>query len=72
MFGIVLFILLIILILIVLVTNIKIVAQSYAYVVERLGSYKTTWETGLHLKVPFIEEMCIRDRENMFIIGVKR
>ncbi|WP_290770623.1 SPFH domain-containing protein [Anaerofustis sp.] len=55
MFGIVLFILLIILILIVLVTNIKIVAQSYAYVVERLGSYKTTWETGLHLKVPFIE-----------------
>ncbi|MCR2033793.1 SPFH domain-containing protein [Anaerofustis stercorihominis] len=55
MFGIILFIILIVLIMAVLVLNVKIVAQSYAYVIERLGSYKTTWETGLHIKIPFIE-----------------
>jgi len=55
MFGIILFVLLIILLLVVLVLNVKIVAQSYAYVIERLGSYRTTWETGLHIKIPFIE-----------------
>ena len=38
MFGIILFIILIVLIMAVLVLNVKIVAQSYAYVIERLGS----------------------------------
>lgn len=55
MFGFILFIILIVLIMAVLVLNVKIVAQSYAYVIERLGSYKTTWQTGLHIKIPFIE-----------------
>lgn len=40
-----------------IVTNIRIVPQSQAYVIERLGSYKQTWDTGLHLKVPFIERI---------------
>ena len=36
---------------------IKVVAQSKAYVVERLGKYSGTWDTGLHFKVPFIERI---------------
>ncbi len=39
----------------ILVSNIKIVSQATAQVIERLGSYKTTWHTGLHFKIPFIE-----------------
>ena len=38
-------------------TNVRIVPQAHAFVVERLGAYKTTWTTGLHLKVPFIERV---------------
>ena len=33
------------------------VQQSKAYVVERLGAYKVTWGTGIHIKVPFIERV---------------
>ena len=40
---------------VILISNIKIVSQATAQVVERLGSYKTTWTTGLHFKMPFIE-----------------
>ncbi|MDE7124819.1 MAG: SPFH/Band 7/PHB domain protein [Eubacterium sp.] len=47
----------IMLVLIIALANIKVVAQSKAYVVERLGKYSTTWETGLHVKVPFIERI---------------
>lgn len=43
--------------LIILVLNIKVVPQSKAYVIERLGTYKTTWQTGLHVKIPFIERI---------------
>ncbi|MBQ7956631.1 MAG: SPFH/Band 7/PHB domain protein [Clostridia bacterium] len=43
--------------LIIIVINIKIVPQSKAYVVERLGSYRETWQTGLHVKIPFIERI---------------
>ena len=41
----------------VIIANIKIVPQSKAYVVERLGAYKETWQTGLHIKIPFIEKV---------------
>lgn len=37
--------------------NIRIVPQSFAYVIERLGVYSTTWQTGLHIKIPFIERV---------------
>ena len=37
--------------------NIRVVQQARAYVIERLGAYKTTWNTGIHLKVPFIERV---------------
>ncbi len=48
-------ILLLAIITIVLISCIKIVPQGSAYVIERLGSYRTTWTTGLHFKIPFIE-----------------
>lgn len=51
------FIVLLILILLVIITNIKIVPQSKTYVIERLGSYYTTWQTGLHIKIPFIDRI---------------
>ena len=47
-------------ILVLLVRCIVIVPQSNAYVVERLGVYKTTWEAGLHLRTPFIERVARR------------
>ncbi len=37
--------------------NIRVVQQARAFVIERLGAYKTTWHTGIHLKVPFIERV---------------
>ena len=47
-------------ILILLVRCIVIVPQSNAFVIERLGVYKTTWEAGLHLRTPFIERVARR------------
>ncbi len=44
----------------VIVSNIRIVPQSQSYVIERLGAYKESWGTGLHLKVPFIERIASR------------
>ena len=40
-----------------LVTNIRIVPQARAYVVERLGAYRGTWQVGLHFKVPLIDKI---------------
>ncbi len=42
---------------IVLITSIKIVPQATAQVIERLGGYKTTWFTGMHFLVPFVEKV---------------
>ena len=44
-------------VLIVVVSNVHVVPQSRAYVVERLGAYHQTWKTGLHVKVPFIDKI---------------
>lgn len=46
-----------ILALLLVILNIKIVPQSNAYVIERLGAYHTTWETGLHLKIPLFDRI---------------
>ena len=43
--------------LIVIISNIKIVPQAKSYVIERLGAYYTTWETGLHVKLPFLDRV---------------
>ena len=47
-------------VLILLVTNIQVVQQSRAFVVERLGAYQTTWGVGLHIKLPFIDRVAKR------------
>ncbi len=44
-------------ILLLVIANIKIVPQAKAYVIERLGAYHTTWETGLHVKIPIIDRV---------------
>ncbi len=47
-------------VLILIIANIKIVPQAKAFVVERLGAYHTTWNTGLHVKVPIIDSVAKR------------
>jgi regulator of protease activity HflC (stomatin/prohibitin superfamily) len=47
----------VLLVVVVLVRNIRIVQQARAYVIERLGAYSTTWNVGLHFKIPFIERV---------------
>ena len=47
----------IILLFLIIISNIKIVSQAHAFVVERLGAYVKTWHTGLHIKIPFIEKV---------------
>lgn len=43
--------------LILIITNIRIVPQAYAFVVERLGAYQDTWKVGLHVKIPLIDRV---------------
>ena len=40
-----------------IITNIRIVPQSHAFIIERLGTYVSTWQTGLHVKVPFLDRI---------------
>ena len=47
-------------ILLVILANVRIVPQSQAFVIERLGTYATTWHTGLHVKIPFIDRIAKR------------
>ena len=44
-------------IIILIIGNVRIVPQSYAVIIERLGAYHTTWHTGMHLKIPFIDRI---------------
>ncbi len=50
-------IVLVIFLLLVIVANIKVVPQAHAYVLERLGAYHSTWSTGLHVKIPFMDRI---------------
>ena len=43
--------------LVIIVNSIRIVPQAYAFVIERLGGYKCTWNVGLHFKVPFLDRV---------------
>ena len=43
--------------LIIVISNIHIVQQSRAYVIERLGAFSKVWQVGMHVKVPFIERV---------------
>lgn len=51
-----LFLIIFLIIAIIIIANIKIVPQSYAVILERLGAYQATWDVGLHFKIPFIEK----------------
>ena len=54
------FLIIAILALIIVVSNIAVVQQSRAYVIERLGAFQTVWGVGLHFKVPFIDRIARR------------
>lgn len=47
----------IVLALMVIIPNIRIVPQSKAFILERLGGYMCTWSVGLHVKIPFIDRI---------------
>ena len=53
-------IIILILVAILVLPNIKVVPQAKAYVVERIGSYYTTWGNGLHVKIPFLDRIANR------------
>ena len=57
--------------LVIALTNLRVVPQSRAWVMERIGVYSRTWNTGLHIKIPFIEKkaMAIDLREQMLVLG---
>ena len=46
-----------IIVLIIIASNIRVVQQARAVVIERLGAYRTTWSVGVHVKFPFIERI---------------
>ena len=51
---------LVVIVMVLVITNIQIVPQARAFVIERLGTYITTWQTGLHVKTPFIDRVANR------------
>jgi regulator of protease activity HflC (stomatin/prohibitin superfamily) len=55
--GLIVFIVILAIALWILASCIRIVPQAYAVVLERLGAYRATWNTGIHFKVPFIERV---------------
>ena len=60
MFGTIVGIILIIFVVLILISCVKVVPQSKALVVERLGAYQATWGVGIHFKIPFIERVARR------------
>ena len=45
---------------VIIISNIAVVQQSRAYVIERLGAFHTVWGVGLHIKIPFIDRVARR------------
>ena len=58
--GFVAFVVFLVVILVILASCVKIVPQTQAFVIERLGGYKCTWSVGLHFKVPIIDKVARR------------
>ena len=67
MLGIIVGIILLIFVVLILISCVKVVPQSKALVVERLGAYQATWGVGLHFKIPFIERVarCVDLKEQV-------
>ena len=55
--GIVAIVVAVLIVLILIVSGIKVVPQAKAYVVERLGAYHQTWQTGIHFRIPIVEKI---------------
>ena len=47
------------LVLVIVISNIRIVPQTQAYIIERLGKYHATWGTGVHMLIPFIDRVAL-------------
>ena len=58
--GLIILGIIVVILLIIIISNIHIVPQAHAYVVERLGTYHATWHTGLHVKTPFVDRISKR------------
>ena len=60
MLGAIFLIVLALLLIGIVISCVQVVPQAYAYIVEFFGSYRTTWEHGLHFKIPFVERIASR------------
>ncbi len=54
------FVVIAVIVIAIIIKNVIIVPQANAYVIERLGAYHTTWETGIHVKIPVIDRVAKR------------
>ena len=55
--GWIVWIVLALIVLVIIAKNVVIVPQAHAYIIERLGTYQGTWNTGLHIKIPLFERI---------------
>lgn len=55
--GFIVFIILLFFVVLLLVTSVRIVPQASSYVLERLGAYHSTWQVGLHVKLPLLDKI---------------
>ena len=62
---------LVVVILLFIVSRIKIVPQSEVYVIERLGTYRDTWDTGMHFLIPFIDRIAKKISLKEFVVDFK-
>lgn len=60
LFGIILIVVIVLVIVALLLSNIRVVPQAHAMIIECLGAYHTTWNVGLHVKVPFVDRVASR------------
>ena len=58
--GLIIAAVIVVLVLILILTNVQVVQQSKAYVIERLGAFQTVWGVGIHVKMPFIDRVAKR------------
>ena len=58
--GLIIAAVIVVLVLILILTNVQVVQQSKAYVIEHLGAFQTVWGVGIHVKMPFIDRVAKR------------
>jgi len=51
------FVFIVVVLIVLIATNIRVVPQANAYVIERLGAYQATWSVGMHVKFPLIDKV---------------